>query len=293
MHPPVIVFGLSAALLAGVADFFAALVSRKLGSFLTLWYVIASSVALLVLAQVCWFREALLDGPDVVLTFGIAGAAVAGYLAFYRGLALGPVAVVSPIAAIDGAVAALLGLALMGEALGPGHFAAVGLLVAGVALAATDWRAFRDGLKQSAKGPLLALVTMVGFGVALAGVGALARRSHSFLMPILALRCCIFVQLAAAAGLRRQRLLPGVGLGVLLTAAAVGLLDTASLLSFARGMMAEEGARVAVLGPLYGAYPVVTVLLSQAFLREKLVANQWAGVALVTVGTVLVTALGR
>src|SRR5262249_1444959 len=36
MHPTSMLLGLLAALLAGVADFFAALVSRKLGSFLTL-----------------------------------------------------------------------------------------------------------------------------------------------------------------------------------------------------------------------------------------------------------------
>jgi uncharacterized membrane protein len=76
---------------------------------------------------------------------------------------------------------------------------------------------------------------------------------------------------------------------VILAAVGVGLLDTGSLLALAQGMVAEQGARVSLLGPLYGAYPVVTVLLTQLFLKEKLVANQWVGVALVVVGTVFIS----
>jgi uncharacterized membrane protein len=286
MHIQVVLFGVGSALLAGVADFFAALVSRRLGSFLTLLYMIAGSTLVLLVAGGIWLRQGWLPWPDAALMFVTAAAAVAGYLAFYRALALGPVAVVSPIAACDGAVAALIGVLLLGEALGPGHYAAVGLLVVGVALAATDLRQLRQGLRAPGAGPLLALVTMVGFGIAIAGIAAAAERCRSFLLPILTLRCFIFLQLAAAAGLRRQGLRAGAGLVV--AALGIGLLDTGSLLALAQGMVAEEGARVSLLGPLYGAYPVVTVLLSQRFLRERLVANQWLGIFLVMIGTALI-----
>jgi drug/metabolite transporter (DMT)-like permease len=160
-----------------------------------------------------------------------------------------------------------------------------------VALAATDIRELKKGLRAGGPGPLLALVPMVGFGIAIAGVTYMAGRYQSFLLPILALRCCIFVQMAAAAGAGRRRVLSAPGLGVVLAAGGVGLLDTGSLLALAQGMVAEQGARVALLGPLYGAYPVVTVLLTQLFLREKLVANQWAGVGLVLFGTVLIATI--
>jgi drug/metabolite transporter (DMT)-like permease len=201
------------------------------------------------------------------------------------------VAVVSPIAACDGAVAALIGIALLGEALHAAHLAAVALLVLGVALAATDLRELRKGLGALGKGPLLALVTMIGFGVAIAGVGWMAERCRSFLLPVLLLRGAIFVQMAAVAGVRRPVFPTGAGLALVLAAVGIGLLDTGSLLALTGGMVAEEGARVSLLGPLYGAYPVVTVLLSQFVLREKLAANQWLGVALVMVGTVLIVAI--
>jgi uncharacterized membrane protein len=291
MHQTVVLFGLLAALLVGVADFLAALISRKLGSFLTLFYMVASSAALLVLAQVSWFQEPLLSGPDTAWMFLLAGAAVLGYLAFYRGLALGPVAVVSPIAACDGAIAALIGVALIGESLAAGHYLAIGLLVLGVALAATNLRELRQGLRSAGQGPLLALVPMVGFGIAIAGIAFMADRCQSFFLPILTIRCCLFVQMACAAGIKRQWMVPGAGLGVVLAAIGIGLLDTGSLLALAQGMVVEQDAKVALMGPLYGAYPVVTVLLSLLFLRERLVANQWAGVAAVMLGTVLLVAI--
>jgi drug/metabolite transporter (DMT)-like permease len=291
MHPTVLLLGLLSALLAGVADFFAALVSRKLGSFATLSYMIASSALLLVLGQVFWFHENLLSLGDTALMFLIAAAAVVGYLAFSRGLALGPVAVVSPIAACDGAVAALLGIALIGEHLVAAHYAAIGLLVLGVALAATDLGKLKEGLGASGKGPLLALVTMIGFGIAIAGLAHMAGQCRSFLPPLLTLRCCILIQLATVGGAMRHRLLSGAGIGALLAAAGVGLLDTGSLLALAQGMIVEQSAKVALLGPLYGAYPVVTVLLAQVFLREKLVANQGAGMVLAMTGTILLVAI--
>jgi drug/metabolite transporter (DMT)-like permease len=299
MHAQILTFGILSALLAGVADFLAALVSRKLGSFLTLLYMIASSALLLLLAQAVWSPGSWLSWQDTAVMFGIAAAALAGYLAFYRALAIGPVAVVSPIAACDGAVAALIGALLIGEALLPGHYIAITLLVLGVALAATNLRELRQGLTSVGQGPLLAVVTMVGFGVAIAGIGYMADRYQSFLLPIVVLRLCIFMQMLAASKMGGgwvacPRLCVGMarsrgGWLVMLAAALVGLLDTGSLLALAQGMVAEQGARVSLLGPLYGAYPVVTVLLTQVFLKEKLVRNQWVGVALVVVGTAFIS----
>src|SRR5690349_12204919 len=106
MPVSIVLFGVLSAFLAGVADFFAALVSRRLGSFRTLLFMVGASALVLLPAQLLWLREPLPVWRDALLMFLAAAAALVGYLAFYRALALGPVAVVSPIAACDGAVAA-------------------------------------------------------------------------------------------------------------------------------------------------------------------------------------------
>src|SRR5262245_33882222 len=117
MAATVLFCGLLSALLAGVADFFAALVSRKLGSFLTLLYMIAGSAVVLLAAGLVR-GGAPLSAAETAVRCLVAAAALGAYLSFSRALALGPVAVVSPIAACDGAVAALIGVALLGERLG-------------------------------------------------------------------------------------------------------------------------------------------------------------------------------
>jgi drug/metabolite transporter (DMT)-like permease len=283
----VVLCGVLSAALAGAADFFAALVSRRLGSFLTLLYVIAGSAVVLLAVQLILAPGAWLNWGDVAVLCLVGTAALVGYLAFYRALAVGPVAVVSPIAAGDGAVAALIGVGLLGERLAGGHVVAIVLLVVGVVLAAADLRELRRGLKEKGRGPLLAVVAMVCFGVAIAGITAMASRTGSVLLPLLVLRGAILVQIAAAAGLRRRWHLPGAGAALVLAAVGVGLLDTGSLVALARGMLAQESGRVALLGPLYGAYPVVTVVLARLALREKLATNQWLGIALAMLGTAL------
>lgn len=46
-------------------------------------------------------------------------------------------------------------------------------------------------------------------------------------------------------------------------------------------------AQASLIVPLTAAYPVVTTLLSVAFLRERLSASQWLGVLLVVAGVIL------
>src|SRR2546425_7666012 len=99
MNPQVILFGVLSAVLAGIADFCAALVSRRLGTFWTLLTMIFGSTLVLGLAQLFWGRPISLSWHDTLVVGLIAAAALVGYLTFYRALVLGPVAVVSPIAA--------------------------------------------------------------------------------------------------------------------------------------------------------------------------------------------------
>jgi drug/metabolite transporter (DMT)-like permease len=63
-------------------------------------------------------------------------------LSLYRGLAIGPVAIVSPIAASYGLVTTILSLCIYHDVLGTLQVLAIGLVFAGVVLAATDSKRF-------------------------------------------------------------------------------------------------------------------------------------------------------
>jgi drug/metabolite transporter (DMT)-like permease len=64
----------------------------------------------------------------------------------------------------------------------------------------------------------------------------------------------------------------------------MGFFDTAAFTLSNLGMRIEQVAIVSVLGSLYGA---VTVVLSALFLRERIAALQWLGIASIFSGIIL------
>ena len=66
----------------------------------------------------------------------------------------------------------------------------------------------------------------------------------------------------------------------------VGLLDTCAYMFNNYGMLHEQTSVVSVLASLYGA---VTVALAALFLREKVSASQWAGIAAIFIGIMLIS----
>ena len=66
----------------------------------------------------------------------------------------------------------------------------------------------------------------------------------------------------------------------------MGLLDTSAFVISNRGMQLEQVAIVSVLGSLYGA---VTVGLAAVFLREHVAKWQWAGIATIFAGILLIS----
>ena len=67
---------------------------------------------------------------------------------------------------------------------------------------------------------------------------------------------------------------------------AMGLLDTSAFVLNNRGMQMEQVAVMSVLGSLYGA---VTVGLAAIFLKEHVAKWQWAGIATIFAGILLIS----
>jgi len=104
------IFGLGAAFAWGAADFGVALLARRIGSFTTLvlaqlgGIVLFSALLATPVGSLPRFHPGLLILPLI----GISGAL--SYVAFYRALELGPIALVSPIAAGYAAIVIALSL---------------------------------------------------------------------------------------------------------------------------------------------------------------------------------------
>lgn len=225
-----------------------------------------------------------------VLPWG-AGLAVLGagsLFLLYKSLALGPMAVVSPVVAAYSAVTVILVVVFLGEQLTVGQAIAIGVVFAGVILASTDLRAVLATLGKPLPGVRIGFVAMLGFGVWSALMAA-ATREHDGLSLILVGRISgLLVMLAAALVLRSalptDRRPPTLALLVV-----VGAFDTIANVFFVVGV---ESGNAAIVATASGLYPVLPALLAIAFLRERLAPNQYLGIAVLVAGLVGLGAAG-
>ena len=319
-----IAFGLVAALCWGVADFCARGSSRSGGTFLTLFYVeIIATAGLLLLnlpLGLISFAHATpgMVAPAVVINLAILGGAAL----LYRAFAIGTLSIVSPIAASFAALTALLSL-LTGERAHAPQLLGIALTVAGVTLASTVPASTTDtaGTHETkattpiipaipatrrgrlAPGLVEALSAMVVFGVCYWAlrypVAALGGVTVVFISKVADMVVLLLLALAGLALYRlRTRGKPGGSNSapwyVIRRPApsfwawvvGVALLDTAANIAYNLGITISLTAVVSVISSLFSA---VTVLLAWIFLRERLARWQWAGVAAILVGIVLVS----
>lgn len=286
------IFGLGAALGWGVADLWAAISGRRIGSGATVLVAqVVSAIAVSVLVVVVApdlepLREVVgWLAPNALLT-------AAAYATLYRGLQLGPIAVVSPILASYAVLPVLLAVILLGESLSPWQTAGVAVTISGAVLTSTDLRALREGTAPRPAGLPWAVVSMLLFGVG-AYVIAWASQQAGALPSLWFGRvssAAVFVVVAVALRLRRSPRSagePGRGPSALRLAAAVGLVDVLGTLSYVRG--AEVGL-VSVVTAVSATYPLLPVLGGVLLLHERPAPNQYLGVAMVVGGLALLGA---
>lgn len=276
----VAILGFSSALLYGASDFFGGLASRRMSSLLasTLGFGVAlavSGVAVL-LTNPLWSTEAVILG----VIAGVCGSI--GTWALYACLALGPMSVLSPaVAAIYAVLPAVVGVAL-GERFGPiGTVAIVVVIVAGILLAAS-----KDSEKRrpSTRALLTALIAGLGFSGYIVAIDATPAESGFVPLFVDLLAGGVLFVAALMVGRVRNGAAEFAGLrdrrAVILALGAGALLVGGNLLLVA-GLHLGNLAVVAVLNSLY---PLGTVVLAIAVLRERPTWLQVLGIGLALVG---------
>lgn len=133
-----VLFGLTAALCWGTADYCARGATRNGGTFRTLVYIQIIAVLALLAAGLPFslLRLAHLSAGVVLLTAGIQLVILLGAALLYRAFAIGTLALVSPIAASYAALTALLAL-LSGEHPTAPQLMGIAFTLCGVVLAST------------------------------------------------------------------------------------------------------------------------------------------------------------
>jgi drug/metabolite transporter (DMT)-like permease len=198
-------------------------------------------------------------------------------------MATGAISVVAPIAALSAGIPVIWGVAVDGDHIhglqALGFVAAIGGSVA----ASLE---LRPGRTQVAAGVGWAALAMLLFGSYY--IPFHAASTQDWLWPTFLFRCTSVTVVYSVLLVRRLR--PTGLRGHWPALIAVGLLDTAGNVFFAAA--SSRHGLLSVVGVLASLYPVVTVLLARLVLGERVQRTQDAGVLLVLLGVVLITAGG-
>src|SRR5271168_822284 len=287
-----IVLGLLTALSWGGGDFLARFATRRIGTLRTMLYMQAFGFLLLTFFLYelhAWGH--LFDGSGWRpwawgLLAGVLNAF--GTFSLYRSFEIGKMSVVAPLSASYPALTVVLSL-LTGERLTLARAAGIGLTLAGAIFVVRGESAPEENDAQApqetSKGLGWALCAALGFGVLFWLLGTRIVPATGPFATVWIIR--MFGTFAALVILCLKRLpisAPEVKAGW--QVAGIGVLDTGAFVLNNRGMQLDQVAVVSVLASLYGA---VTVALAAIFLREHVSLWQWAGIAAVFAGIVLIS----
>jgi drug/metabolite transporter (DMT)-like permease len=266
---------LGASLAWGVADFVGPLWGRTWGAIrVMLW---AQVFGLLGIAAAVAIRG---EPPTHWAVFYAAPAALSGTLglyAYYRGMAVGAMTVIAPIAGASAAIPVVFGIAT-GDSPSTAQIAGIACAIVGVALASVE---HSSGSAKLVAGAGLAVLAAIGFGFYFPPMHAAGKADFWF--ASLVFRATALLVVASAWAVRRPELrLPRKALVVV---AAVGLGDMLGNVLFAAS--AGRGL-ISLTSVLASLYPVVTVLLAARVLHERIARVQRVGIVLTLVGVVLI-----
>jgi drug/metabolite transporter (DMT)-like permease len=267
-----------------VADYTVARLGADMRALTTFAFVqVGGFAALLALGAVLGVDLPPRDELLLVLAIGVGGTL--GYLLLYTALQMGPVSVASPVAATNGAIAAILGVVVLHEPLGTWGLVGLGLVSAGVVFASAEPNAIQRALRGRRPvlpGAALALGAAVLIGLTLFSFDTVVE-SVSLVTLLLVIRAVGAVAAVPVLGaLETPTRRP------ILIALGVGVLDAAGFVAVALGLRV---GRVAVVSPISSLFAVVTVVLAWLFLREPLSTVQKAGIVLVVAGVPLLSGL--
>lgn len=268
---------LGASLAWGVADFAGPLVGRTLGALpVLLWAQVGGVLAIALAVAV------RADGPrgaGVLFAVAAGVCGTAGLYAYYRGMQIGAMSVIAPIAGVSAVIPVGFGVAT-GDSPSAWQIAGIVAALVGVGLASVE---HREGARRLATGVGLALLGALGFGLYFPWMHAAGKVDFWWASLIFRTTALLVVAGAVAVARTDVRLRPRY----LLFAAVVGVGDTLGNVFFAASSARGLVSLTSVLASLY---PIVTVLLAAAVLRERVAPLQRAGIVLTLAGVILIGA---
>src|SRR5436190_16260109 len=272
-----IALALGASLSWGLADFFGPLQGRVLGALRALVYVQLGGLAAIALIVAVRGKGPGNDAALLAVPAAVSGTL--GLFAYYRGIAVGAISIVAPIAGISALLPVVVGI-VSGDRPSTWQLLGIAAALSGVFLAARE--PGRTGARL-ASGVGLALLAAVGFGGYFPFMHAAGNADFWWASLIFRMTSASVILTVVAV----QRPSLGVPGRILPWLALIGFGDMFGNLLFAA---ASTSGLVSITSVLASLYPIVTVVLARIVLSERVARSQEAGIGLTLAGVVLISA---
>ena len=274
-----LVFAVSAALLLGTSDFFAARSARSTESITVTRTAVATSTLLSPLLLLVIDSQWLAKDAFIGALSGLA--MISGLMLLYRGYAVARMGVVAPLSSVLLATVPAVWDLLNGTT--PSTLAGIGMAVGACAVMLTSYTP--GGAGSARQGALLGVSSGVAFGVAFTLMGQVSEASG--LVPVVTQRSTGLLLLVVIGVVRHDAFLAvGVGRRLAMGAGVLGLVAIASLqLAFQKG----DAGPVSVAS---SQFATVAVLLSVVFNKERMRWWQAMGVGFTALAVGLIAAGG-
>ncbi len=288
-----VAFGLGAGICWGIGDFWGAKVSKRIGGQAAAFMFTVVSTLLFTAVYLVFFRDQTMWDLHSFLYASIAGVAFTlGNLAFYKGLEVGPVSIVSPLGSLYPLVTTLLLVISFGATIAFRQTVGVCIVVTGVMAASGLFEKVRSG-KQMGRGPTLGLIAAcawgIGWGLVAQAVGGIGWQ----LTSLLELWASSIAFLPLLPMLKRaqpdffKQLLPALKSRLLL---AVCLVTEGGFLIVSMGVE-HVSSMVTTVVVVSSCYPALTVFLALRHLKEEFQPIPVVG-GLMAVAGIVVLSLG-
>jgi drug/metabolite transporter (DMT)-like permease len=271
-----IALALGASLTWGISDFFGPLKGRTLGALRVLVYVQLGG--LIAIALIVAIRGKGPADPSVLFAIPAAISGTLGFYAYYRGMAVGAMSIVAPIAGISAAIPVVVGI-ISGDRPSLWQWLGIAAALGGVFLAARE----PGRGSRVAAGVGLALLAAIGFGGYFPPMHAAG--NADFWWASLIFRMTSTSVILGAVAIRRPPL--AVAPIEVPLIALIGVGDMLGNFLFAA---ASTSGLVSITSVLASLYPIVTVLLARLVLKERVARSQEAGIVLTLAGVAFISA---
>lgn len=290
--------GLGAAVCWGTLDIISALTSRRIGSLLaTTGMQVAGAVVVWVVALAT--RTVIPSDPFVLIGSALVGlTGAAAYLAYFTGLRIGPISVVSGMVAAYGGLTVVLAVLIRGESLTLLQAAGAAMATIGVLLTGVAFDQRLRSTRFASPGVAFAVVALVLFATMGIGTDIVIDRAPWFQVLLVSRSSIALVSvvvLIVASTMFRELAAPMIEPGeggdgrvdrrIFAAIVVTGVLDILGLMSFSYGL---EVAETWLVGLASSFGPAVTIVVAVAMLGERLRPIQWVGLTGILAGMIAI-----